>query len=445
MTRRLVIALVSLTAAVAIALAVPLGIMVNRDQRAAFISGLQVDALVTAAQLGAQPEQLWPVTVTAAAVRTGARVVVVRPDLSLAADSDLSGLDRAFDRPEIRRALAGVLASDTRSSTTIGGVLRFVAAPVVQQQAVVAAVRLSLPENAVDSVNAGTRRSLAIFIASVVLAAALVAWLLARSLAAPLHRLAGVARRLPDDLTLRGDVNHGPSEVRQVALALNATAQRLDRLVLRQQRVTADASHHLRTPLTGIRLRLEAIEDLAQQESVRTNAAAALAEVDRLARRVDQVLELARSDAGPDSTRIPASAIVKSRLATWQATAAQSRILLESSVAPDLVIHAPAGVLDRVVDELVGNAVRYARHRIDVRLTATGDQVTLTVADDGPGLAAEERESVFERFTRGSQAKPGGSGLGLALVRDSGRAVGGDAIAQASPTGGLQITTTWPT
>lgn len=445
MTKRLVLALVALTGAVAIALAVPLGIMVDRDQRAAFVAGLQVDALVTAAQLAAVPESAWPATVSAAAMRTGARIVVVRRDRTLAADSDLSALDRTFDRPEIDRALAGDLSSDIRSSTTLGGTLRFVAAPVVDRGQVVAAVRLSLPESEVDAVVAATRGSLLAFILSVVVAAALVAWLLARSLAAPLHRLAGVARRLPDDLTLRGDVAHGPGEVRQVAAALNATAGRLGDLVRRQQRVAADASHHLRTPLTGIRLRLEAIEDLAGDEAIRSNAAAALSEVDRLARRLDQVLELARTDSGAVSTRVHASAVVNDRIDTWQPSAAQADIRLAATVTPGLFLHAPVGVLDRVVDELVGNALRYAHRQVDVQLTQAANQVRLTVTDDGPGLAAVEREAVFERFVRGSQAEPGGSGLGLALVRESSRAAGGDAIAAESPTGGFQITTTWPT
>ncbi len=445
MTRRLVLALVALTAAVAIALAVPLVVMVDRDQRAAFVSRMQVDALLTSAQLSVQPTELWATTISAAAARTKARIIIVRPDLSLAADSNMSALDRTFDRPEIRRALSGQLASDTRTSITLGGTLRYVAAPVVQHSKVVAAVRLSLPEDVVDDVVARTGRSLAIFIASVVLAAALVAWLLARSLAAPLHRLAGVAGRLPANLALRGDVDHGPSEVRQVAAALNATAGHLDALVTRQQRVAADASHHLRTPLTGIRLRLEAIEDLTSDEVVRTNAGAALAEVDRLARRLDQVLALAISDSGPASTAVPASDIIRSRIATWQTSAKEYRILLKATVASGLVIEAPAEVLDRVIDELVGNALRYASHRIDVRLAQAGAMVTLTVADDGPGLAPEERETVFERFARGSQAVPGGSGLGLALVRDSARNAGGDAVAQPSPTGGLQIVTTWLT
>ncbi|MET3803295.1 signal transduction histidine kinase [Nakamurella sp. UYEF19] len=445
MTRRLVLALVALTAAVAIALAVPLVIMVDRDQRAAFVSRLQLDALITSAQLSMQSEALWAGTVATDAARTNARIVIVRPDLSLAADSNLSALDRVFDRPEIRRALSGQLASDTRTSITLGGTLRYVAAPILQHGEVMAAVRFSLPEDVVDDMVARTGRSLALFIASVISAAALVAWLLARSLAAPLHRLAGVAGRLPANLSLRGDEDHGPAEVRQVAAALNATAGHLDELVTRQQRVAADASHHLRTPLTGIRLRLEAIEDLTQDPAVRNNAAAAVAEVDRLARRLDQVLALALSDSGPASSSVQASDIVRGRVATWQTTANEDSIQLDADVTDGLLIQAPIGVLDRVIDELIGNALRYANRRVGVRLARNGAAaVTLTVADDGPGLASEEREIVFERFTRGTQAVPGGSGLGLALVRDSARTAGGEAKAEESPAGGLQIVTTWP-
>ena len=226
MTKRLVLALVALTGAVAIALAVPLGIMVDRDQRAAFVAGLQVDTLVTAAQLAATPESSWQATVSAAAERTG------RGSSSFGATSPWrrTPISAPWIAPSTAPRSTGrwpVISPPTSAvRATLGGALRFVAAPVVDQGLVVAAVRLSLPESEVDAVVAATRRSLVAFIVSVVLGAALVAWLLARSLAAPLHRLAGVARRLPDDLTLRGDDAHGPGEVRQVAAALNATAGR---------------------------------------------------------------------------------------------------------------------------------------------------------------------------------------------------------------------------
>ena len=186
-----------LVAVVAAALAVPLAIVVANDQRAAFVSNLEVDTLTTAASLSSEPFVDWQATTEAAAARTGARVVVVGPDRTLIADSDNSSLDRLFDRPEVNSALAGSLTSDVRTSVTLGEDLRYVAAPVIQNYGVVGAVRLSLPESTVTEEVQETQRWLVVFVLTVVIAAALVAWLLARSLASPLRTLARVAEDLP--------------------------------------------------------------------------------------------------------------------------------------------------------------------------------------------------------------------------------------------------------
>ena len=160
-----------------------------------------------------------------------------------------------------------------RTSVTLGEDLRYVAAPVIQNYGVVAAVRLSLPESIVTEEVQETQRWLVVFVLTVVVAAALVAWLLARSISSPLRQVAKVAEDLPDDLDLRANEDDGPHEVRAVAIALNSTAERLSGILQRQQRVAADASHHLRTPLTGVRLRLEAIEDISDQEQVQDGGA----------------------------------------------------------------------------------------------------------------------------------------------------------------------------
>ena len=298
MTRRLVIAMTVVAAVVALALAIPLLLVVAADQRAAFVSGLEVEALSTASVLSSQPRTAWAATAERESADTGARVVVVDSNRRLVADSDNSDLDRSFDRPEIDNALGGSLTSDVRYSQTLGTDLRYVAAPVVKGDAVVAAVRLSIAESAVQEAVRRTLTGLIVFIIAVVLGAGVIAWLLARSIAAPLKELAGVAQVLPDDLGQRADASTGPTEVREVAAALNTTAARLDDLVRHAQQVAADASHHLRTPLTGVRLRLEAIEDTAADPAIMAQAVAATAEVDRLSRRIDQVLALARADAG---------------------------------------------------------------------------------------------------------------------------------------------------
>ena len=429
-----------LVAVVAAALALPLARVVADDQRAAFISGLEVDTLSTAAIMSAQPAFDWQATAEEQAATTGARVVVVSPSRSLLADSDQTSLDRQFDRPEINAALGGSLTSDVRTSVTLGEPLRYVAAPVIQNYDVVGAVRLSLPESIVDDEVQETQRWLIVFVVAVVLGAGLVAWLLARSISSPLQRVAQVASDLPDDLDLRADESHGPPEVRAVAASLNSTAARLAGILRRTQLVAADASHHLRTPLTGVRLRLEAIEDISDRDEVKDEARAATAEVDRLTHRIEQVLSLARSDVGSEPMGVQdASAVIRDRVEAAGGMFEENGVLLEADITPDVHVLAPAGAVARIVDELLGNALLYARSLVRVRLQRDARMVVLTVADDGPGLRADEREAVFERFRRGAGSVPGGSGLGLALVKETATAMAGNARADESPMGGLLI------
>ena len=445
MTRRLVLAMTGLVALVALGLAVPMAVIVDNDQRAALVSDLEVEAMATASILASEPETEWQDTTESIAERTGARVVVVDTDRQLIADSDRSDLERSFDRPEIDAALAGELSSDVRYSVTLGVDLRYVAAPVVKEERVVAAARLSLPESQVDAVIQRTRWSLVAFVAAVVIAAALIAWIIANSIAGPLQRVAEVAEELPNDLETRADEAKGPPEVRVVARTLNRTAERLARLLRRQEQVAADASHHLRTPLTGVRLRLEAIEDTSSDEVIRRDAAAAISEVDRLNRRIDQILALARSDAGQGAELVDAGAVAVDRVAHAGAAAAARDIALNVSVPDDVVLAlAPRGAVDRVVDELVGNALAYARSWITVKVTGEDSSVRIDVEDDGPGIPEAERARIFDRFTRGAQAVPGGSGLGLALVRESALAAGGDAWIESGEDGGLRVCTRWP-
>ncbi len=445
MTQRLVIAMTALVALVAIALAVPLTIIVANDQRDQFIYRLEVATLGAASVLSSQPRELWPLESQDIQEATGARVVVVDTSANLIADSSDSTLDRAFDRPEIIKALEGFLTTDVRFSSTLGTDLRYVAAPIVQNQQVSGAVRLSIPEDAVTSVVRSTQMWLLLFVVAVMAVAAVVAWVLARSIASPLRRLADVAHALPDDLALRASESDGPAEVRSVASALNATAGKLDGILARTERVAADASHHLRTPLFGVRLRLEAIEDITTDDAVRAEAIAATAEVDRLTHRIDQVLSLARTDSGSTVVqRMNASNKVAGRIAEAELIANEHEVELTGDITPDLWITSSEGTVAKITDELLGNAMSYARSRIHVTLRREDRDVVLTVGDDGPGLPAQERESVFQRFMRGSSAVPGGTGLGLALVQESARAAGGNATAMQSALGGLEIRVSFP-
>jgi len=445
MTRRLVIAMTALVAVVALALAIPLAVIVAHDQRTQFVGRLEVTTLSAASRLASQPYELWPAEVAEIASQTGARVIVVDTSKKLVSDSDNTTLDRVFDRPEITSALAGSLSTDVRYSSTLGTNIRYVTAPIVQREQVSAAIRLSLPEDEVQAVVQRTLLYLALFVLAVIVIAAAIAVLLSRSMASPLRRLAAVADELPEDLALRADADSGPAEVRAVARSLNSTAAKLEGILARTQRVAADASHHLRTPLTGLRLRLEAIEDISTDEVVIEQAIAATAEVDRLTHRIEQVLTLSRTDAGVAGIApVDASAKVIARSEEASHIATERGISLNLDVAPGIVVESTPGSVGRMIDELLGNALGYARTRVDVSLAAVDGKAVLTVSDDGPGVPADEHARIFERFQRGSSAKPGGSGLGLALVQETARSLGGDARAQASDQGGLSVIVSLP-
>lgn len=445
MTRRLVLVMTAVAALVAIALAVPMVLLVANDQRAAFVADLEVETLSAASVLSSEPVARWAGTVESVASSTGARVVVVDDSVLLIADSDNSGLDRSFDRPEIQSALDGSLTSDIRYSATLATDLRYVAAPVVKGQRVVAAVRLSLPEDQVVAAVRRTQGWLAVFVVAVVVAAAGIAWLLARSIAAPLEDVADVARVLPEDLALRAQDDRGPREVREVASALNSTASRLGDMIDRAERVAADASHHLRTPLTGVRLRLEAIEETSEDPAIVAEAAAATAEVDRLTRRIDQVLALAKSDAAALAPEdIDVTAVVADRVAASELLATDRGLAIGADIEADVRVRAVMGSVARAADEIIGNALSYARSRIDVSVHREQAFGVLRVEDDGPGIPSAERSRVLQRFVRGSSAAPGGSGLGLALVAESAAATGGAVAVGESALGGCSIEVRWP-
>jgi signal transduction histidine kinase len=228
---------------------------------------------------------------------------------------------------------------------------------------------------------------LALFVLAVVALAGAVAWLIARSIVSPLRRVASVADALPEDLDLRAREDVGPPEVRLVARSLNTTATRLQGMINRTQRVAADASHHLRTPLTGVRLRLEAIEDISSQPDVVTQATAAIEEVDRLAHRIERVLALARTDAGAlRSDLINATTVIDQRVSEAHLVADEREIVMRIHLDPDLMVTTSATALAGLADELLANALTYARTSITVDLHSRDDTVALTVSDGHDGV-----------------------------------------------------------
>jgi signal transduction histidine kinase len=292
-------------------------------------------------------------------------------------------------------------------------------------------------------------------VALVVLAAvALVGRGLALWVSRPLTRLRDVTREAgAGDLGARADASDGPPEVREVAAAFNDTVARLEVLVGAQEAFVADASHQLRTPLTALRLRLELLEgSLAQVPEARDqipDLAAALAEVARLSRLVDGLLELARAErtgASATAGAVDLRTVLAERAEAWGPVADDEGVTIEVT-GESTSARATPDRLAQVVDNLLANAIEASPDGAAVTLQATTGPAgpELHVADRGPGLSDEERERAFHRFwSHRSAGRLGGSGLGLAIVRKLVEADGGTVELRARPGGGLDAVVALP-
>lgn len=236
-------------------------------------------------------------------------------------------------------------------------------------------------------------------------------------------------------------------EVRRLAETLNGMLDRLEVGSARQRAFVADAAHELRSPLAAVRTVLEVELSHPDPDGSEPTLRTALDEVLRLGRLVDDLLLLARLDAGAlrAATDVDLSAVV-TRVAEQvrEAAVGDRGPALVLDLAPARV-HADADALARIVRNLVENAVRHAASLVRLSVvpgSTPADPVELRVDDDGAGIAAEDRERVFDRFTRLDTPRSraaGGAGLGLAIVRELVAAHGGTVAADRSPEGGARL------
>jgi signal transduction histidine kinase len=251
----------------------------------------------------------------------------------------------------------------------------------------------------------------------VVVGALALAWVLAGTIARPLARLRDTTARLgAGDLDARAS-SEGPKELSAVASSFNRMADALASNLRAQREFVANASHQLRTPLTGMKLRLEAIR--AEGGSAAENAEKAEAELDRLEALVGDLLELARaSTVSPTGMTIDLTDVAEAAVERWSAQAAEAQRSIALGRTERSRIFADPGDLGHVLDNLIENALRYSPPgtRITVETSSPDGRRALTVADDGPGIPAEERSRVFERFYRGSNGRRSGPGTGLGLA-----------------------------
>ncbi|MEV0594584.1 sensor histidine kinase [Nonomuraea cavernae] len=252
-------------------------------------------------------------------------------------------------------------------------------------------------------------------------------WLMVGQALRPVERIrAELAEITGKDLARRVSVPESGDEITQLATTTNHTLDRLERSAETQRRFVADASHELRSPIAGLRAQLEYANAYPEETDWRVTGSRALAAAERLTGIIDDLLILARLDAGVTAARqvVDLCDVVREQV--------KRRAGGRVPIYPDLCESAPAVgsavQFDRLLTNLLDNAARHARSRIDVTMTVDDGEVVLTVTDDGAGIAPKDHERVFERFTRlkeGRLKDKSGSGLGLSLSREIATAHGG--------------------
>jgi signal transduction histidine kinase len=378
-----------------------------------------------------------------AAEDLGGRVIVVDRRGRLQADSAGTGLanDLYGNRPEIRAALGGQTSQGERHSATLGEDLLYTAVPILEEGRPVGAVRVTQSLEAMhDRIRRDVLGLVAIGGLTIVLGLAFGA-VLAGSLARPLRALARAARRVGGgELDTRAEIT-GPTEQQEVARAFNEMATRLEQAFAAQREFVANASHQLRTPLTGLRLRLEAASLKTTDADLAEELEAAERELDRLARLLSGLLTLAREERRPAQIgSADLEACAEAAVERWrpQAEFRGQRLVTEG---PDQLLAAASPEdLAIVLDNLLENALAYSPPGSEVALhwSRQPGAVRLAVLDEGPGLEPGEEERVFERFARGStgRTRPHGTGLGLAIVSALARRWDGTATLANRPEGG---------
>jgi signal transduction histidine kinase len=435
--------------AFAVPLAINLRARVNAEVRTQAQAQADLVAATAADLLGRvdRPE-LATLARTAGSTIRGRVLVVDRRGRVLADSSGSSLLGTSYAaRPEIATALRGHQIQLSRSSVTLREQILATAVPIVRNDRTVGAVRVTQSVASVQDAIGRAELGLAL-IAVIVLALGLgVGTLIARQVAGPVLRLQRVARRVAQgDLTARAALE-GSREQLSLGVSFNEMTERITRLLDAQREFVADASHQLRTPLTGLRLRLEAARFELSDAPAGAELDAALAEVDRLAETVEELLVLSRAgEHRAEGAWIDLGELVTATFDRWQARARERAMPLERQVDPAAgTVWAARADLERALDVLVENALAYAPAGSAVLISAQSGLIT--VRDHGSGIAEDELELVFERFHRGraGRAGPPGSGLGLAIARELARAWGGDLLLANAPGGGAIAFLSLPT
>ncbi|MBM9621195.1 ATP-binding protein [Streptomyces zhihengii] len=279
-------------------------------------------------------------------------------------------------------------------------------------------------EESSSAVTREVARSLLI-IAAVALLAVVAAVALAvrqaNRLASPLTDLAETAERLGSGDPRPRHRRYGVPELDRVADVLDASAERIARMLTAERRLAADASHQLRTPLTALSMRLEEITLTDDPETVKEEASIALTQVERLTDVVQRLLTNSRDPRIGSAVAFDLDEVVKQQLEEWRpAYRSAGRAIVHSGRRGMRAVGTP-GAVAQVLAALIENSLMHGGGTVAVRTRVTGNQAVVEVTDEGPGVPADLGARIFERTISGRNS----TGIGLAVARDLAEADGG--------------------
>jgi len=449
-TRRILLAILALTAAVLVAAVVPLALKATSHDQQSYVYATEQ----TAHSVAAIAEEPITANTSNAALRKTLGDYARQGYGVLVLDAHGHAVIGRGDLPAPWRHLLAQSMAQSEPSTQVTKTRVIVAEPIwndkIHSDNPIGMVMLERPTSQLNDSTSALWLYLGLLAATAMLAAAAIAITFARWVNRPLVTMDGAARRLADgDLAVRASTGSGPSEIRRMAATFNMMAGRLETLVHGHRAMLADVSHQLRTPLAALRLRIDLLA-VDSGPAAAAELAGAQGEIARLSRLVDGLLAAARAESLTEQRVIinvvPAAA---ERVAAWHPVAdgAGVKLLMEPGEAANVpgaaVIAVGAGHLEQILDNLLANAIEALDEGglVTVTVSPTEAGTRLVVADDGPGMSADERARAFMRFFT---ASPNGTGLGLAIVHRLVTSNGGTARLSETPGGGLTVTLEFP-
>ena len=424
-------------------------VMINKAQQTA-VTDLNGDFAAFGDQLQAggtgQSKQVEPATVAASMrqvadtiAKNGDAVVIISPTIGTVASSpNLGSVPAGFQQAatthmvQERTSVGGVPYILTGATLDPGGVQMYTYTDLTSEQHTLDNLVL------IGSVSA----LLALFGATVV------AFFASRNILGPIRRLGVAARRLGrGELDVRVEVT-GTDELADVSRTFNETARalamsmdELRAMDAASRRFVADVSHELRTPLTAMTAVTEVLEDVVDADATTISAAHLIAnETKRLARLVEDLMEISRMDAGTAGMRVEDVNLPELIAATIEARGWGEKVRVNAPRV--LPVQVDARRIDVVLANLCGNALKHGGEPVELTVHTASDVVLIEVADNGPGIPREALPHIFERFYKADKARgrSEGSGLGLAIAWENARLHDGELSARNRPEGGAVFT-----